>query len=245
MNRARSQPLGFLGGPRPACYDPWFRGGRLDNLTPETLALGLTYYVVLLFSLSVHESAHGWMARRMGDDTAARQGRISLNPLVHIDPIGTVLIPILQIFWGGVPLLGWAKPTPVGAQNFRRLARGHVLVAGAGPVSNLLLAILFTAALFVGLRTGAANVEPLMALLLTGVQMNVVLAIFNLVPLPPLDGSWVASWSLPRDIAARYDGIVEPYGQWILLALFATGILGWMLSPFIRALSTFLVGLAR
>jgi Zn-dependent protease len=120
-----------------------------------------------------------------------------------------------------------------------------VLVAGAGPVSNLLLALVFTAALFVGLRTGAQNVEPLMALLLTGVQMNVVLAIFNLVPLPPLDGSWVASWGLPRDIAARYDSVVEPYGQWILLALFATGILGWLLSPFIRAISSFLLGLAR
>jgi Zn-dependent protease len=218
-------------------------------MTPQTLALGVTYYVVLLFSLSVHESAHGWMALRMGDDTAARQGRITLNPIGHIDPIGTVLIPLLQILPifgpGGVPLLGWAKPTPVGAHNFRRLARGHVLVAAAGPVSNLLLAFVFTGLLFVGLRSGAQSVEPLMALLLTGVQMNVVLAIFNLVPLPPLDGSWVASWGLPRHIATRYDSVVEPYGQWILLALFATNILGWLLSPFIRALSSFLLGLAR
>jgi Zn-dependent protease len=217
----------------------------LGNLTPEALALGLTYYVVLLFSLSVHESAHGWMALRMGDDTAARQGRITLNPLSHIDPIGTVLIPLLQIFGTGIPLLGWAKPTPVGAQNFRRLARGHVMVAGAGPVSNLLLALVFTVALFVGLRSGAREVEPLVALLSIGVQMNVVLALFNLVPLPPLDGSWVASWGLPRDVAARYDRVVEPYGQWILLALFVTGALGWVLAPFVRALAGFLYGLAR
>ena len=214
------------------------------TLTPETLALGLTHYVVLLFSLSVHESAHGWMALQMGDDTAARQGRVTLNPLSHIDPIGTVMIPLLQIFWGGVPLLGWAKPTPVGAHNFRRLARGHVLVAGAGPASNILLALLFTAGLFVGLRSGVREVEPLMALLVTGVQMNVVLAIFNLVPLPPLDGSWVASWGLPREIANHYDRVVEPYGQWILLGLFATGVLGWILSPFVGALSFFLYRLA-
>ena len=201
--------------------------------------------MVLLFSLSVHESAHGWMALQMGDDTAARMGRITLNPLAHIDPVGTLLIPLVQIFGGGVPLLGWAKPTPVGAHNFRRLARGHVLVAGAGPVSNLLLALVFTAALFVGLRTGAREIEPLMALLLTGVQMNVVLALFNLVPLPPLDGSWVVSWSLPREIADRYDRVVEPYGQWILLALFVTGALGWVLSPFVRVLAGLLYRLAR
>jgi len=217
----------------------------LESLTPEVLAQGITYYVVLLFSLSVHESAHAWMALRMGDDTAARQGRISLNPLVHIDPIGTVLIPLVQVLWGGVPLLAWAKPTPVAGQNLRRLARGHVLVAGAGPVSNLLLALVFTAALFVGLRTGARDVQPLMALLSVGVQMNVLLAIFNLVPLPPLDGSWVASWGLPRPLGEQYDRVVEPYGQWILLALFATGALGFVLSPFVRALSSFLFQIAR
>src|SRR5512139_1515285 len=124
------------------------------------MAMGLTYYVVLLFSLSVHESAHGWMALRMGDDTAARQGRITLNPLSHIDPIGTALIPLVQFLVGSMPFFGWAKPTPVGAQNFRRLARGHVLVAGAGPASNVLLALLFTFGLFVGLRTGAREQEP-------------------------------------------------------------------------------------
>ena len=216
----------------------------MPDLTPDRIAWGLTYYVVLLFSLSVHESAHGWMALQMGDDTAARQGRVTLNPLSHIDPVGTVLIPLLQILWGGVPLLGWAKPTPVGAQSFRRLARGHVLVAAAGPVSNVILAVVFTAGLFFGLRSGARESEPVMALLNTGVQMNVVLALFNLVPLPPLDGSWVASWGLPRQVAARYDRVVEPYGQWILLILFATGVLGWFLSPVVHTLSTFLYRLA-
>jgi Zn-dependent protease len=178
-------------------------------------------YVVLLFSLSFHESAHGWMANRMGDDTAVRQGRVTLNPLAHIDPIGTVLFPLIQIF-GGVPLLGWAKPTPVGAHNFRDLARGHVLVAGAGPVSNLLLAIVCTVAMFVSVRTGLATDDYDLAFLIPaiGIQMNLALAIFNLLPIPPLDGSWVASWGLPRSIANRYDKIMEPLGGFILLLLF-------------------------
>lgn len=208
----------------------------MGELTPERIAMGLTTYVVLLFSLSVHESAHGWMAHRMGDDTAVSQGRVSLNPLVHIDPIGTFLIPMLQIFWGGIPLLGWAKPTPYDPGNFRRdrsLAQGHMLVAGAGPVSNFVLALLFTAVLFVALRAGVAQSlgQPGMMVLTTGIQMNIALALFNLVPLPPLDGSKVASWGLPRALGHRYDRVIEPYGHWILLILFMTGILGWLLSP--------------
>jgi Zn-dependent protease len=176
---------------------------------------------VLLFSLSLHESAHGWMAYRMGDDTAVSQGRVTLNPLAHIDPIGTVLFPLIQIF-GGVPWLGWAKPTPVGAHNFRRLAQGHVLVAGAGPASNLLLALVCTVIMFISVRTGiATNVYDLSFLLpAIGIQMNLALAIFNVIPIPPLDGSWIASWGLPRPLGDRYDRIMEPVGGFILLLLF-------------------------
>jgi Zn-dependent protease len=206
----------------------------LESLTPEKIAMGLTYYVVLLFSLSFHESAHGWMALQMGDDTALREGRVTLNPLVHIDFVGTLLIPLLQIFGpSGIPLLGWAKPTPVGAHNFRRLARGHVLVAGAGPASNLVLALVFTLLLLVSVRTGLVEgrSELPYLILAVGIQINVALAIFNLVPLPPLDGSWIASWGLPRTIAAYYDRVVEPYGSLILLFLYVTGILGIVVYP--------------
>ena len=208
------------------------------DLTPQRIAEGLTFYVVLLFSLSVHESAHAWAALKNGDDTAAREGRISLNPLVHIDPIGTVLIPLAQIFWGGIPLLGWAKPTPVFAGHFRRLARGHILVAGAGPASNFLLAFLFTAALSVVRRMGLAPEigGPLSMVLGRAVVLNVALALFNLIPLPPLDGSWIASWGLPRSIAEHYDRIAEPYGQWILMGLFFTGALSWILAPFMSVI---------
>ncbi len=214
------------------------------NLTPDRVAWGLTYFVVLLFSLSVHESAHAWVALRMGDDTAARQGRVTLNPLSHIDPIGTVLIPLLQIFWGGLPLIGWARPTPVAGRNFRRPARGYLVVSGAGPASNLLLALFFTAALFVGLRSGVRENEPAMALLNTGIQINVLLALFNLVPLPPLDGSSVLYWGMPAAMANAYRRLVQPYGHWVLLILFATGILGRLLHPPVQLLSTALYRLA-
>lgn len=214
------------------------------ELTPDRVAWGLLGYVVMLFSLSVHESAHAWTALQMGDDTAARQGRITLNPLSHIDPIGTVLIPMLQLLFGGVPLLGWAKPTPVAAHNLRQLARGHVLVAAAGPASNLVLAAGCTLALFVAQRSFARENELVMAVIDTGLRLNIVLALFNLIPLPPLDGSWVVSWGLPRPWADPYDRVMEPYGQWILLLLFATGVLGWLLAPFTGALYVFLRGLA-
>jgi len=216
-------------------------------MTPEALATGLTTYIVLLFSLSFHEAAHAWTASRMGDETARQEGRITLNPLVHIDPFGTVVIPLLQIFVGGIPFLGWAKPTPVQPKNFRAglLERGHVLVWGAGPASNLLLAFLFTAALFVGLRLGAGESRPALALLTIGLQMNVGLALLNIIPLPPLDGATVASWTLPRAIAVRYDRFAGQYGPWILLALVVSGGLGIILSPLMRFIVRFLYSLAR
>jgi Zn-dependent protease len=215
----------------------------LTELTPERIAAGITTYIVLLFSLSVHESAHAWTALRMGDDTGKGEGRISLNPLVHMDPIGTVLIPLIQIFASGIPLLGWAKPVPVRPTAFSNMRQGQIVVSGAGPASNLILALIFTAVLFVALRLGL-RAEPLLLMLSTGIQMNVVLALFNLIPLPPLDGSYVASWALPRELGDQYDRIVQPYGHWILLILFMTGALSWILSPVLRAIVKFLYYLA-
>jgi Zn-dependent protease len=207
----------------------------VNQLTPDGIAMGVTAYVVLLFSLSVHESAHAWMAHKMGDDTALMLGRVSLNPIVHMDPIGTLLFPLIQIFTG-IPLLGWAKPTPYNPSNFRRdvsLRQGHMMVAGAGPVSNLLLALIFTAFFFVAVRAGLPLTErhPLVVMVVVGIQMNVILAVFNLVPIPPLDGSKVASYGLPGSFGDRYDRVVEPYGYMILLLLMLTGILGYVISP--------------
>lgn len=220
----------------------------MAELTPERIALGLTIYVVLLFSLSFHEAAHAWAALRMGDDTALRAGRISMNPLVHIDPLGTVLLPLLMFASAGSPLFGWAKPTPYNPANFRRdrtLAAGHVTVASAGPVSNVLLAVFFTVALYVYFSLGgSAERNAALVLLLAGIEINVLLAIFNLVPLPPLDGSKVAAFGLPRGLAEVYVRVAEPYGTWILLILFASGLLGRVLGPLESRLTHFLVDLA-
>jgi Zn-dependent protease len=222
----------------------------VQELTPEGIARGLTAYVVLLFSLSVHESAHAWMAHKMGDDTALRLGRVSLNPLVHIDPIGTVLFPLMQIF-GGIPTLGWAKPTPYNPANFRRdvtLRQGHMAVAAAGPVSNLLLALIFSAVFLVAIRAGVVPLtdrQPLVMTLVSGIEMNVILAIFNFVPIPPLDGSKVASYGLPGSFGDRYDRVMEPYGYMILLLLMITGVLGYVISPITTWVFWTLVHLAQ
>jgi Zn-dependent protease len=203
-------------------------------------------YVVLLFSLSVHESAHAWTAFRQGDPTARSLGRVSLNPLVHVDVIGTVVLPLLMIFTG-VPLLGWAKPTPVDPRYFRDLRRGQIVVSGAGPVSNLLLALLCTAGLFVAVRAlpGPLKENPLVILLDLGLQLNVLLAIFNLVPLPPLDGSHLVEWALPNGMGHRYVAMIAPYGGFILLALVMSGGLWKVLGPVEEAVVLFLYSLVR
>lgn len=190
---------------------------------------------MLLFSLSVHESAHAWTALKQGDPTAQSQGRISLNPLVHIDLIGTVVLPLLMIFTN-VPLLGWAKPTPVDPRYFRDLRRGQIVVSGAGPLSNLLLGLVFAAGLFVAARVLPPPLkdQPVAQLLNLGIQLNVLLAIFNLVPLPPLDGSHVVEWALPNGMGHRYMRAIAPYGGLILLALVMSGALFTILNPVLR-----------
>lgn len=215
----------------------------MSDLTPQHIALALTTYVVLLFSLSFHESAHAWMAWRLGDDTAKNLGRVSLNPIVHIDPIGTLLFPLIQIFTN-VPLLGWAKPTPYNPANFRRdvsMRKGHMLVAAAGPVSNFLLALIFTAILFVMIKLRVVDNpdDSLLHLMTAGIELNVLLAVFNLIPIPPLDGSKVASFGLPGDLGERYDRIVGPYGFMILMLLLISGAFGYVVYP----VQSFIVGL--
>jgi Zn-dependent protease len=203
-------------------------------------------YVVLLFSLSVHESAHAWTALRQGDPTAKSLGRITLNPMAHIDIVGTVVMPLLMIFTG-VPLLGWAKPTPVDPRHFKDLRRGQIVVSGAGPVSNLLLALLGTAGLFLAIRvvSGPLRDHPVVVLLGMVVQLNVLLAIFNLVPLPPLDGSHIVEWALPNGMGHRYVRAIAPYGGLVLLALVMTGALWTVLGPVQEAVVRLLYSFIR
>jgi Zn-dependent protease len=201
-------------------------------------------FIVLLFSLTVHETAHAWTADRLGDPTARLLGRVSLNPVVHADPIGTVLFPLLAML-SPVPLLGWAKPVPVNINRLRRGRRDYVLVAAAGPASNLVLACLAAIGLqffsVEPLTLGQINVSvPLASLLTRGVSTNVLLAIFNLIPIPPLDGGNVIGGLLPNRLASSYDSF-RPYGIYALYALMFTGALDYVLLPPYRLLFHWLV----
>jgi Zn-dependent protease len=188
-----------------------------------------------LFSLTVHEAAHAWSADRLGDGTARSLGRISFNPLVHVDPIGTILFPLLALV-ANLPLLGWAKPVPVDVRRLRHARRDYVLVAAAGPASNLVLATI--AALMLRLlpvspvTLGEANVSvPVASLLSSALQINVLLAVFNMIPIPPLDGGNVIGGLLPRPLAYRFDALIRPYGFLVLYALMLTGGLGYLIGP--------------
>jgi Zn-dependent protease len=187
-------------------------------------------FLVLLFSLTVHEAAHAWTASRLGDDTARRLGRVSLNPIVHIDLLGTVVLPLVAMASGSGFIFGWAKPTPVNARNFRHPRRDNVLVTIAGPLSNLVLAIV--AAIVLHTAHGLAAIIALEAL-----SLNVLLAIFNMLPIPPLDGGQVLLALLPINLAMRLRA-VQPYGFLILLALIVTGMLNYLIGrPYYLLLS--------
>ena len=187
----------------------------------------LISFLVLVFSLTVHESAHAWAADRLGDPTARLLGRVSLNPIVHVDPIGTVLFPLIGLFTGA-PLIGWAKPVPVATWRFERPRRDYLMVAAAGPLSNLALAFVGVVVLrLVGLEaaggTGSSLVTPIRLLAWGLLSINLLLAIFNLLPIPPLDGSTVLAGLLPERAAAGLDRI-RPYGFLLLYALMFSGM---------------------
>jgi Zn-dependent protease len=180
-------------------------------------------FLVLLFSLTVHEAAHAWTASRLGDDTARRLGRVSLNPIVHIDPIGTLLLPLVALASGSGFIFGWAKPTPVNVHNLRRPRRDNLLVTVAGPISNLAIAVLAA----IVLRSVAGSIATVAFEVL---HLNVLLAIFNMLPIPPLDGGQILLGLLPPAVAMRARGF-ESYGFLILMALLLTGTLGYLIAP--------------
>ncbi len=192
----------------------------------------------LLFAITVHEVAHGWVALRLGDPTAQMMGRLTLNPIRHIDPVGTVLLPlglILLSKLAGTPpfVFGWAKPVPVTWENLRSPKRDMALVALAGPFSNLLMAILWAVVVKIGYTLGAGLVGlPLILMGSFGILFNLVLMVLNLVPIPPLDGGRILTSILPGPLAWQV-GRLEPYGFMIILVLLATGLLWSILGPII------------
>jgi Zn-dependent protease len=217
----------------------------IDNAV-QTVAVAI---LPLIFAITLHEAAHGWVASKCGDKTALMMGRVTLNPVKHIDLIGTIIVPIVLLFLGGF-VFGWAKPVPVAWQNLKNPRRDMALVALSGPLANFVMAlgwglIAKAAALYlVGSSNGwvAVTGEFFQSAASFGILINCVLLVLNLVPIPPLDGSRVVSSILPASVAHVYERI-EPFGIWILLALLFLGVLGRLLLPFIQILLHWIIDL--
>ncbi len=219
--------------------------------------------VVLLFAISLHEASHGWMAWRLGDPTARMLGRVTLNPIKHIDPFGTILIPLLCVY-AGFPLIGWAKPTPVTTRNFKNIKRDDILTTLAGPASNLLTAIAATVILLVlkfinaptvisammaaqmgmidpNVMNASPILFPITMLLYYAVLLNLILMAFNLIPLPPLDGSHVVRHMLPYNWLRVYDSI-GMIGL-ILIFFFGARFIGMIVSPMLSVFNHILLSM--
>jgi len=236
-------------------------------LSSSAIAVAVFRFVILLFSLSVHECAHAWMASRLGDQTARMQGRVTLNPIPHIDPMGTLFFPAMVIFGPLLGfkfpflLIGWAKPTPVIGRNLKNIRRDENIITLAGPASNLMLVLIaflglaVTAIAVPGGRAllratlegglvinGPSEVQALVVLALIAIEINLTLLFFNLLPIPPLDGSHLLRNALPYNAAMQYDRI----NGWIsyLLMIFVGGyVLGLLVNPTLNLVFTALIGL--
>jgi len=185
---------------------------------------------MLLFAVIAHEVAHGYVAWRCGDPTAKLAGRLTLNPLPHIDLFGTIVFPLVLLLTNAPFLIGWAKPVPVNPYNFRNPSRDHLLVSLAGVSTNMLLAVACTMLLGIIVRISGSADGALGIMLQYGIVINVILAVFNIMPIPPLDGSWVLYHLLPGSLAENYRRLF-PYGFIILIVLLMTGVLGRMIRP--------------
>jgi Zn-dependent protease len=198
----------------------------MDFASLERIALAA---IPIILAITVHEAAHGYVARMFGDSTAWMLGRVTLNPLKHIDPIGTVVVPLATLMLGGI-LFGWAKPVPVNFNNLRHPKRDMFWVAAAGPGANLVMALLW--AIVFGLASGRGPLASagLQVMSLIGVGINVALMVLNLLPILPLDGGRIAVSLLPHSLAIPF-ARTERYGFFIVIALLVTGVLGIVIGP--------------
>ncbi len=207
----------------------------------------IIWAVPVIFAITVHEVAHGWVASKLGDPTAKMLGRVTLNPSKHIDPIGTIILPLLLLYFSSF-IFGWAKPVPVNWNNLKNPKRDMALVALAGPLANLIMAILWGlfASAMINIFNSFGIISQTLALMgQAGLIINVIIMIVNLIPIPPLDGSRILASVSSRQVV-RYLDQIEPYGFFIIIALLATGIFAKILWPLVRntiSLLYLLVGL--
>jgi len=195
----------------------------------------ISYWIIpVLFAITLHEAAHAFVAHRLGDSTAKMLGRLSINPLRHIDLIGTIVVPIaIAVLSNFHFVFGWAKPVPINWTQLKNPRRDMALVAAAGPLSNIVMAFFWAVLLKLLIAIHPAASSPVLFLYMAaqaGILINMVLAILNFIPIPPLDGSRVVASLLPPSAAIQYMRI-EPFGFFIILALLLTGILGWIIQP--------------
>jgi Zn-dependent protease len=189
----------------------------------------LIYAIPVIFAITVHETAHGWIASILGDHSAKMMGRLTLNPIKHIDLVGTIIVPAFLYFTSGF-VFGWAKPVPVNFNALRSPRRDMLWVAVAGPASNFIMALLWLGVVFIAIDTGSQFLADMAQV---GIQINLLLAVLNLLPLPPLDGGRVMSSLLPPKLSYQYDQL-EPYGLFILLGLLFLGIFQTLILPIVK-----------
>jgi Zn-dependent protease len=234
-------------------------------MSQQEIVIKIFEFAILVFALSLHEAAHAWMASRLGDQTARMLGRVTLNPVKHIDPIGTIVIPLAMLFLPGYGrfLIGWARPTPVNTRNFKQPTRGDVLTTLAGPTSNLLAAIGATILLIILAKSSSVGAEavhqlaggpangdllaaspvifPMAIILYLGVVLNLFLAVFNLLPIPPLDGSHIFRHMLPYNALRIYDSL-GMIGL-ILILFLGAPLVGFFVSPALGFINAVLLNL--
>jgi Zn-dependent protease len=202
----------------------------------------VVFALPVIFAITLHEAAHGYAALRFGDRTALMMGRISINPLRHVDLVGTIIVPAITIMLGGI-LFGWAKPVPVNFGNLRHPKQDMLWVAAAGPAANLVMAVFWAAMLKLAfLMPSNIYSHPLALMSMAGVTINAILATLNLLPIPPLDGGRIAVSLLPPKWAYKLAQL-EPYGLFILLALLATGLLGAIIGPLYQTVEQLLMNI--
>lgn len=203
----------------------------------------IVFAIPVVLAITVHEAAHGYVARMFGDNTAYNLGRVTLNPIAHVDLVGTIVVPLVLLLLPGSFMFGWAKPVPVNFGALRKPKQDMLWVAAAGPLSNLAMVIIWSIIARIGLALPESSLTmPLLLICTAGVFINTILMVLNLVPLPPLDGGRIAVSLLPNPYARAFARI-EPYGFFILIALVASNVLGMVLNPFIsgtiRAMQAF------